>query len=141
MMDDRVNRYRFTLGEEVAHYVLHREHFTETETVKQACAVQQELEADLHHMERNAKRFSAALLMPVDAVRGRANTIYATIVGHVGFGNAAAVRNKLTALLAQQFRVSAQAMRIRLQNYACGVTEALDRALAGHHADLWETNR
>jgi len=138
VMDDKPNLYRFTLGEEIAHYVLHRSHFAEVEDVKQACQVQKELQADLHHMERNAKWFSSAILMPSQVVRDEANRTYGTLVSHVGYGDTDAIVKKLAGLLARQFRVSPQAMRIRMDNHPCKVTEAVERAVTGHHADLWE---
>ncbi|MCX5647675.1 MAG: ImmA/IrrE family metallo-endopeptidase [Planctomycetota bacterium] len=138
VMDDRPNLYRFTLGEEIAHYVLHRNHFVRVQNVKEACQVQKELQADLHHMERNAKWFSAAILMPSQVLREEANRTYGKLVSHVGYGDTDAILKKLTALLARQFRVSAQAMSIRLDNHPCNVAEAVRTAMAGHHADLWE---
>jgi len=138
VMDDKPNLYRFTLGEEIAHYVLHRNHFVQVQNVKEACQAQKELQADLHHMERNARRFSAAILMPSQVVREEANRTYGKLVSHVGYGDADAILKKLTALLARQFRVSPQAMSIRLDNHPCNVAEAVRTAMAGHHADLWE---
>jgi hypothetical protein len=138
VMDCRPALYRFTLGEEIAHYVLHRAHFDKVQNIEQACAVQMALRSNLHYMERNAKWFSSALLMPSQLVRGEAGHTYANLVSHVGYTNADAVLKKLTSLLALQFRVSSQAMKYRLENHPCNVTEAVKSAMAGHHASLWE---
>ena len=137
VMDYQPALYRFTVGEEIAHYVLHRDHFAEVKGVKEACQVQAKLRVDLHHMERNAKWFSSALLMPNKAVREAANRTYATLIAHVGFANPDAVLKQVVSLLAKQFEVSPQAMRHRLENHPCKVTHAVARAIAAHHKDLW----
>jgi Zn-dependent peptidase ImmA (M78 family) len=141
VLDDQPNLYRFTLGEEIAHYVLHRAHFAEVQTVEQACEVQRALQADLHHMERNAKWFASALLMPRRLVREEAARLYGQLVAYVGYANADAVLKKLTGLLARQFRVSQQAMKYRLDDHPCRVTEAVQTAMASHDASLWEGTR
>jgi hypothetical protein len=62
LMDRQGNRYRMTVAEELGHIVLHRE------LIEQIRGIQDIQE--LHHhknmplMERNAKRFAAAILMP-----------------------------------------------------------------------------
>jgi hypothetical protein len=138
VLDYQPALYRFTLGEEIAHYVLHRQHFKEVETLEQASQAQRDLQADLHHMERNAKWFAAALLMPCRQVRQEAARIYELMVSHVGYADIPAVLKKLSGVLAQRFRVSAQAMNYRLDNHPCKVTEALRAAMARNQPRLWE---
>ena len=138
ILDYNINLYRFTLGEEIAHYVLHKEHFRCVVTAEQACALQRELAADMHHMERNAKWLSSALLMPSEDVKREANMVYGEIVKNVGFSNYDAIIGKLTDMLANPFRVSRSAMQYRLGNYPCKVTEAVQKSVRAHHADLWK---
>jgi hypothetical protein len=136
ILDYQPTLYRFTVCEEIAHYVLHREHFAGVQTVEQAIQVQRDLQADLHHMERNAKWFASVLLMPRELICEEADRIYRKLVAHVGYANTDAVMKKLTGLLAKQFGVSPQAMKHRLDNHPCEVTKAVKFAMEHCHTHL-----
>ena len=88
------NRRRFTIAHEIAHYVLHRDRaasFHDRTFARRATSSDE--------MEREADRFAANLLMPEDSVRE-------------------AIRKGATsvATLAEQFGVSALAMKFRVQS-------------------------
>jgi Zn-dependent peptidase ImmA (M78 family) len=82
-----------------------------------------------HEMDRNAKRFAAAILMPGEQLTNAAGTLYPKLVRVAGYGDAAAVKKHLGSLLAKQFEVSAQAMNIRLKEWPMHIADRVDQAI------------
>ncbi|MGO4221853.1 ImmA/IrrE family metallo-endopeptidase [Lysobacter sp. TAF61] len=88
------NRQRFTIAHEIAHYILHRDH--EQSFVDQTFARRSD---SPDRMERDADRFAAELLMPESEVRKLID------------GGCTSLQE-----LAAKFKVSALAMRFRVQS-------------------------
>ncbi len=131
IMDRNPNRYRTTVAEEIAHFVLHKDFFENIKDVKDAVNLYREIE-NHWHADRNAKRFAAALLMPPESLRQDAPKYYKQIVERVGFGDPHAVKRKLTSLLAKQYQVSFHAMEIRLGEWPVELRAKIDNALLEH---------
>ena len=119
--------YRFTVAEEFAHILLHRDIMAQTRTAE-------DLE-ELHGwsgyevIDRNAKRLAAALLMPTITVSAQARTLYAQFVKIAGFGDPAAILAHLEERLARLHAVSASAMRHRLKEWPIRITQKIERAM------------
>jgi hypothetical protein len=131
IMDRNPNRYRTTVAEEIAHFILHKDFFENIKDVKDAVALHMKI--DNHwHADRNAKRFAAALLMPPESLRQDASKYYEQIVETVGFGDPHAIKRKLTSLLAKQYQVSFRSMEIRLGEWPVELRVKIDNALLKH---------
>jgi Zn-dependent peptidase ImmA (M78 family) len=127
LADRQPTRYRMTVGEELAHLLLHRQ------LIDQVCNAddfrQLQNHYRWHQMERNAKRLAAAMLMPADAVLLFARETYPQLVRVAGFGNAEPVKKYLASQLAKRFEVSVQAMTIRLREWPMRVFERVEAAM------------
>jgi Zn-dependent peptidase ImmA (M78 family) len=116
-----------TVAEELAHLVLHRQIIDQMREPKAFRELQQHYR--WHEMERNAKRFAAAILMPGESVAREARSVYRQLVKAVGFKNVPAVQNHLATLLAKRFEVSVQAMRFRLTEWPMRVFDHVKEAM------------
>lgn len=96
-----INRKRFTIAHEIAHFMLHssRQASFHDRTFSRRAS-------DPSPMEREADRFAAELIMPAHMVRGL-------------------IASGITSLsvLAERFRVSALAMKYRVQNLGYRVNQ------------------
>jgi Zn-dependent peptidase ImmA (M78 family) len=131
LMDYNPNRYRFTVAEEAAHFILHKEFFDAATTIEEAADLQDQI-ANYEFADRNAKRLAAAVLMPPERLKRDAARYYSQIVALVGYGDLAAVKKKLTSVLAKQYQVSSQAMEIRLGERVVNLRDKIENALAKH---------
>jgi hypothetical protein len=129
---------RFTVAEEIAHYVLHKNQFEQAVSIEQAIRLQRDVEADLHHMERNAKWFASAILMPAAPLKRDAQNVYAQVANAVNFRDFETVKKYLRNELAKAYRVSPQAMGIRLENWPLRVYEVAEKAFAVRSSELWK---
>lgn len=127
LADHNPNRYRMTVAEEVGHIVLHRELVDAISDVASFREMQQH--PLFRQIERNAKRFAAAILMPGSAVVQRAQATYPRLVKVAGFGDIGAIQKYLASQLAKDFEVSAETMRYRLTEWPMRVFERLAQAL------------
>jgi hypothetical protein len=120
-------RYRMTVAEELAHIHLHRTVIEQIDTP----AKFRELQAHKQwaEIERNAKRYAAALLMPGKALSESAERVYAQLVRQAGTDNAAAVKKWLCSLLAREFEVSEMAMHHRLGEWPMKIYSRVEQAL------------
>lgn len=96
---NRINRFRFTLAHELAHYILHSEYYLGVQEL--ASKISSESDA---RTEKEADELGAALLMPL----GRLKVAFKRNAYQID-------RKELIYNLAQTFEVSAQAMEIRLK--------------------------
>jgi hypothetical protein len=80
-------------------------------------------------MERNAKRYAAALLMPGKYLSASAAEVYSELVSHAGTDNPEAVKKWLRTLLAKKFEVSETAMHHRLGEWPMKIYERIEQAL------------
>jgi Zn-dependent peptidase ImmA (M78 family) len=128
VMDHKPNYYRFTLGEELGHYVLHAECLPRVRSHDQAIKAYRKLNewAVLH---RNARKFAAAILVPMRTLAPNAQRVYADLVKRVGFGDPEAVRKYLAVGLAKLYEVSSESMGYRLKEYPERLSARVDRAL------------
>jgi len=94
-------RFRFTCAHELAHWVLHKEFYTQLGETAAMTSVVRSSETDVV-IERQADRLGCYLLMPKGAVK-------------TAFYNASGSAGNKTAVLAELFGVSRQAMQIRLE--------------------------
>jgi hypothetical protein len=80
-------------------------------------------------MDRNARRFAAATLMPPDEVVAAARRHFPGIIDYLGYAGPGSVMAALSMALGQEFRVSAEAMRYRLRNWPLRIEDRVERAL------------
>jgi Zn-dependent peptidase ImmA (M78 family) len=63
-------KYRFTLGEELAHMLIHPSIFANCKTIEQRLAVEEDLtDVRRDQLENNARALASAILMPETTVR------------------------------------------------------------------------
>lgn len=130
LMDDETpkgfTRYRMTVAEELAHLQLHRS------VIDQVTSVSQFRELQRHNlwqqMERNAKRYAAAILMPGKELSQAAERVYSRLVATAGTDNSAAIKKWLCSQLAKQFVVSEAAMDYRLTEWPMKIYSRVDDA-------------
>jgi hypothetical protein len=127
LFDRQATRARFTLAEEFGHLVLHRELLGSVTSLDDAVALQQH-PAYYDQLDRNAKRFAAALLMPPERVREDAARLFIELRA-ARLGEAALTR-ALTIRLAQRYAVSPAAMGHRLGEWPVGVQKGIQQAFA-----------
>ncbi len=120
-------RYRMTVAEELAHIHLHRAVIEQIDTL----AKFRELQTDKQwaDVERDAKRYAAALLMPGKALSASAERVYAELVRQAGTDNSEAVKKWLRTLLAKEFEVSETAMHHRLGEWPMKIYPRAEQAL------------
>lgn len=121
------SRYRMTVAEELAHVILHREIIEQVTSPEDFVEIQRS--RHWHAMDRNAKRYAAATLMPGDSVRKSARALYPRLVAIAGYRNSSAILGTMTAKLAEDFMVSQQAMRIRLKEWPVNVEASVIQAM------------
>jgi Zn-dependent peptidase ImmA (M78 family) len=83
--DAQRSRYRMTVAEELAHLILHGEIIRRLNDVGEFQQLQRH--AQWNDLERNAKRFAAAVLMPGSVLLEEANVVYSGLVKVAGYGN------------------------------------------------------
>ncbi len=127
LFDRQAARARFTLAEEFGHLVLHRELLASVTTLDDAVALQQH-SAYYDQLDRNAKRFAAAVLMPPERVREDAAQLFIALRA-ASLGQAELTR-VLTIRLAQRYAVSVTAMRHRLGEWPVNVEKGIQQAFA-----------
>ena len=137
MMDHQEARYRFTVAEEIAHFVLHKSQITKASDIRAAIALQERLAANYSYFEANARRFAAELLMPRKPLQEDTAEAYSRVVGVVGFRNLAAVTKQVTDMLRRKYVVSFQAMEHQLNSYQLKVPEAIGKAFRARSEVLW----
>lgn len=119
--------YRFTVAEEFAHILLHREIMTQIRNAADLAALHDW--GGYATIDRNAKRLAAALLMPAVTVSREARALYQQLVGKIGFKDQETVHAQLVKQLARDCLVSAAAMRHRLKEWPLRITQKVERAM------------
>ncbi|MBM4034930.1 MAG: ImmA/IrrE family metallo-endopeptidase [Planctomycetes bacterium] len=122
------HRYRFTVAEEVGHYVLHFRGLPRVATPADAIRLYLSIE-NRSTAERNAKRFAAALLMPMESFERQAAGIYAGVRESPTGNTGEELVDRLVALLVKIFRVSPEAVRYRLTEYPARLMDRIQIAL------------
>ncbi|MBI2163809.1 MAG: ImmA/IrrE family metallo-endopeptidase [candidate division NC10 bacterium] len=119
--------FRFTVAEELGHVRLHRAILRSVRTMEDAVALQ--TSDGYQFMDRNAKWFASALLMPRDPLLRDAKKIYADLVKQHGFGRPELIRRALVIRLGQRYVVNVSPMEYRLRNWPLAVLKLVDHAL------------
>jgi Zn-dependent peptidase ImmA (M78 family) len=114
MNEDRFEKkYRFTLAEELAHFLIHRELFINCHTAEDRMRIEDMLdEQTLLYMESNAKALASAILMPKACVEPLVESLAGKFVdaeGHI-------LVDKLASTLAEEYDVNVQAAKRRMRN-------------------------
>ncbi len=125
--DHRPNFYRFTVAEEFAHIILHRSILEKVTDIETAISLLEWKGYD--EIDRNAKRFAAALLMPSRQLIEDARELYPQLVGLAGFNNPDAIKARLASNLSKKYLVSAEAMRHRLGEWPIQTMKKIDDAM------------
>jgi Zn-dependent peptidase ImmA (M78 family) len=112
-LDQNEKRYRFTLAEEVAHGILHKDLFTGIKTPEDYLALYDKMNpSDYRKMDKDAKYLGAAILMPRSAFQDKAAEYYEELVDGQ---NAATIQYQMIDKLAEFFHVSEFSTGIRFQ--------------------------
>lgn len=127
LADSHRTRYRMTVAEELGHLVLHRKLIDGVDSPDDFKQLQRHYR--WHEMERNAKRFAAAILMPGDAVTRHAERLYPQLVRVAGYGNTSAILGQLAVTLAKAFEVSTQTMEYRLNEWPMRLKARVEEAV------------
>lgn len=105
-------KYRFTLGEELAHLLIHPMIFASCKTVEQRLAVEEELtDVRRDRLENNARALSSAILMPEATVRPFVETVLPEFTdehGHV-------LVDDLASAISREYDVNFRPARRRLK--------------------------
>jgi hypothetical protein len=120
-------RYRMTVGEELGHVVLHKSVIEQVETPQDFLALQRH--SQWHEMDRHAKRFACAVLMPPDRLLAFARELYPQLVKVAGFGNVQAILKQITAQAASKFEVSPQTMGFRLKEWPARIESLVEQSM------------
>lgn len=125
LFDRRPMRARFTLAEELGHLVLHREVLASIVNLDDAVALHRH-PAYYDQLDRNAKRFAAAVLMPAERLREDAAQLFIELRA-ARLGQADLIRT-LGIRLAQRYMVSPTAMGHRLGEWPVEVLKGVQLA-------------
>lgn len=125
--DQNPNFYRFTVAEELGHLILHRQVVEQVRSLREAAALH--AWEGYRRMDRNAKRFAAAVLMPPAQILRDAAEVYPQLVAVAGFGSVEAVQGFLVDRLARKYRVSTRAMGHRLGEWPIRVVDRVAAAM------------
>ena len=106
-------KYRFTLAEELAHFLIHRYLFANCRTIEGRMKIEEMLdERTRAYMESNAKALASAILMPKDTSEPLVDSLAGKLVdgeGHILVG-------QLVSTLASDYDVNFQAANRRMIN-------------------------
>lgn len=104
-------RYRFTLAEELAHYILHKDIYKDSKTIDERIEQESLLtRQEKWFLETNAKALASAILMPKTVIEKRIDNLFSTV------GNNPANTSSIIDKLSREFDVSKQAVIRRLLN-------------------------
>lgn len=105
-------KYRFTLGEELAHLLIHPAIFANCKTAEQRIAIEEELnDVRRDRLENNARALASALLMPEATIRPFVESIlpkYTDDHGHV-------LVDELASAISHEYDVNFKPARRRLK--------------------------
>lgn len=104
-------RYRFTLAEELAHFIIHKEFYRSCRTVEERIERESALtRQEQWFLETNAKALASAILMPKLIIEDRVNELLSTI------GDSPGHTYLIISTLSHDFDVNPKAVRRRLIN-------------------------
>jgi Zn-dependent peptidase ImmA (M78 family) len=114
MNEERLEKkYRFTLAEELAHFLVHRQLFADCRTIEDRFKIEEKLdERTRSYMESNAKALASAILMPKATIEPLVESLAPKLVdaeGHI-------LIDKVVSGLASEYDVNFQAAKRRMIN-------------------------
>lgn len=117
-IDDRLiddprltKRYRFTLAEELAHFIIHRHVYKDCKTLDERIEAELLLtRQEQWFLETNAKALASAILMPKTIIEPRIEELFSVV------GNSSSHTGAIINILSHDFDVNPQAVRRRLLN-------------------------
>jgi Zn-dependent peptidase ImmA (M78 family) len=104
-------RYRFTLAEELAHFIIHKNVYSNCKTIDER--IESELlltRQEQWFLETNAKALASAILMPKTIIENRVEQLLSAV------GNSPSHTNAIINILSHDFDVNPQAVKRRLIN-------------------------
>ena len=106
-------KYRFTLAEELAHFLIHRHLFANCRTIEDRMKIEETLdERTRAYMESNAKALASAILMPKATVE----PLVESLAGKLMDGEGHILMDQLVSTLAGEYDVNFQAAKRRMIN-------------------------
>ena len=114
MNEERLEKkYRFTLAEELAHFLIHRPSFANCRSIEERMKTDEMLdERTRAYMESNAKALASAMLMPKNGVEPLVESLAGKLVdaeGHI-------LVDKLVSALADEYDVNFRGAKRRMRN-------------------------
>lgn len=120
-------RISFSIAHEFGHAVLHGEICRECHTIQDAVDLHMRLRNHFTRIEADAQYIASAILMPRRSLHRDAAAVYSTLVREYG-RNVQLIQSKVCPALASRYRVTAPAMKIRLERL--GLQDEITHALA-----------
>ena len=107
--------YRFTIAEELSHLVLHKDLIHEIDSIEKSVKLLSD--PSYEKMDRNAKRFAAALLMPNKLIVNDSERLYHEILLRDGFQENKIILKEIIETLRKKYDVSKETMFYRLNEW------------------------
>jgi len=126
--------YRFTVSEELSHLVLHKDLINDTDSI--AKAVKFKSNPNYKIIDRNAKRFAAALLMPNRLVVRDAEKLFHNIVLRNGKKAKEKILAEIITALRKKYDVSKETMFYRLNEWPLRIIERVEFSLENESTEL-----
>lgn len=126
--------YNVVLGEEYAHLKIHPSLSLYVSTPQDFIELQNDTKWE--YFERDARRYSLAIRMPVKLVRVEVERAYARVVDEHGFGDAARIEAYIRNELAQRFRVPLVDAKRRLSTTPCDIRDSLLNSIQSRSLEL-----
>jgi hypothetical protein len=110
--NDRLeNKYRFTLGEELAHYLIHKDIYSKWNSIDERNKIYYSFsDIERNHMENNARALASALLMRKEFVEKKVSELTENINS-----NSKYILDTLAMKISSKFYVSFTAAKSRLK--------------------------
>jgi Zn-dependent peptidase ImmA (M78 family) len=116
LIDWQERRYRFTLAEEVSHFLIHKDIYANCKNLEEHLERYEQITGQEYwRMERNAKYLASAILMPSDIFEKESIALYEKI-DRKKYKTNQDVLYKITLELSNIFNVSDMASKIRFKN-------------------------
>lgn len=126
--------YRFTIAEELSHLVLHRDLINEIDTLGKAVKLLSD--PRYKNMDRNAKRFAAALLMPNKIVIRDSEVLYHNIFLKDRSKTKETILAEIIDALRKKYDVSRKTMTYRLNEWPLNIIDRVTFSLEKRSEEL-----
>lgn len=116
LMNHKERKYRFTLAEELSHFILHKDIYAKCRSLEEHLEIYDNITTtEYWRMDRNAKYLASAILMPSASFEKQANLIYDKVDRKI-YSTNEQILYKMTLQLSNDFNVNDIASRIRFKN-------------------------